>query len=134
MSAFGSQQIEKPENPAVPELARGVQCSVGVTRDELQARTATFARSVTSLCKPLLQSLATRSPSSQLMRAATSIAANYRAAGLGRSRAEFIAKLGVVREEADECVYWLEHLQDTAMPDDQSLQATLKEAKELSWI
>jgi hypothetical protein len=47
------------------------------------------------------------------MRAAMSVAANYRAAGLARSRAEFISKLSVVLEEADEVVFWLELLRET---------------------
>jgi four helix bundle protein len=68
------------------------------------------------------------------MRAAGSVAANYRAAGLGRSRAEFIAKLGLVREEADEAVYWLEHLRDSGLEKDPTLPALLSEAMELSWI
>lgn len=47
----------------------------------------------------------------QLMRCATSVAANYRAASRARSRNEFIAKLGIVIEEADECVFWLDLLE-----------------------
>jgi four helix bundle protein len=58
------------------------------------------------------------------------VAANYRAAGLGRSRAEFIAKLGLVLEEADESVHWLEHLSDTGS-DSPALQILLIEAREL---
>lgn len=58
----------------------------------------------------------TRFATDQLMRAASSVAANYRAANLARSRSEFVSKLAVVREEADEVVFWLELLQRVAMP------------------
>jgi four helix bundle protein len=105
-----------------------------MTREELQTRTAAFARCATLFARPRLAPLATRPAISQLVRAAGSVAANYRAAGLGRSRAEFIAKLGVVREEADEAVYWLEHLRDTGLDKDTELQSLLIEAKELSRI
>lgn len=51
----------------------------------------------------------------QLLRSATSVGANYRAACRGRSRAEFCAKLGIVEEEADECVYWLELVMESGL-------------------
>jgi len=62
------------------------------------------------------------------------MASNYRAAGLARSHAEFTAKIGVVREESDETVYWLEHLRDTQLPDDLLLPELIAEAFELFLI
>ena len=58
-----------------------------------------------------------RAIGNQLIRSGTSVAANYRAACRGRSEAEFIAKLGIVEEEADERALWLELIIDTGTPD-----------------
>ena len=59
------------------------------------------------------------------------MAANYRSAGLARSHAEFTAKLGVVREEADESLYWLVYLRDAELPDPSALEPLVNEAFEL---
>jgi four helix bundle protein len=67
----------------------------------------------------------------QLVRSGTSIGANYRAACGGRSRAEFVAKLGIVLEEADETVFWLELLQEAAIFPETKLHSICKEANEL---
>jgi four helix bundle protein len=66
-----------------------------------------------------------------LRRAANAVRRNYRAARRGRSRAEFVAKLGIVFEEADECVSELEYLRDAAIGYDPPL---LQEAQELARI
>jgi four helix bundle protein len=70
----------------------------------------------------------------QLLRCGTSVAANYRAVCRARSRSEFIARIGVVAEEADESVLWLELLQDTGILSSKQLEEILKEARELSAI
>ena len=62
----------------------------------------------------------------------TSVAANYRAACRGRSKAEFVAKLGVVAEEADETVFWLEMLVDCDIVTATKLEPITKEARELA--
>jgi len=67
----------------------------------------------------------------QVLRSATGIAANYRAAGGSRSKAEFIAKIGVVVEEADETVFWLEMLADSGIVRPEKLVNLLAEATEL---
>ena len=76
----------------------------------MKARTKRFGIDALTFCSALSRSDAHRIAGHQLMRAATSVGANYRAACRGRSRNEFIAKLGVVEEEADESAYWLEVL------------------------
>src|SRR5437660_12530606 len=68
----------------------------------------------------------------QLLRSATSDGANYRAACRARSRAEIIAKLGIVLEEADEAVYWLELLLETGILDHKRLNRLRREANELT--
>lgn len=67
----------------------------------------------------------------QILRSGTSVAANYRAVCRARSRAEFIAKMGIVVEEADETVFWLELLVDTGIVAANKLEELNKEANEL---
>lgn len=67
-----------------------------------------YALAVFRFTRPMMGEPSSRHVAQQLFRAATSVAANYRSACLGRSRQEFVAKLGVVREEADEVLFWLE--------------------------
>jgi four helix bundle protein len=67
----------------------------------------------------------------QVLRSGTSVAANYRAVCRSRSKAEFIAKVGVVVEEADETVFWLELLGETAIVPQKRLEELLLEANEL---
>jgi four helix bundle protein len=67
----------------------------------------------------------------QVLRAGTSVAANYRAAGRARSKAEFVAKMGVVVEEADETVFWLELLIDAGIVPRARMESLLSEANEL---
>jgi four helix bundle protein len=62
------------------------------------------------------------------------VGANYRAAGRSRSKAEFVAKIGVVLEEADETVFWLELLQECKVIKPERLQDLVKEANELTSI
>jgi len=67
----------------------------------------------------------------QLLRAATSVGANYRAAGRARSKAEFVSKIGIVVEEADESVLWLECLIETGIVKEDLPGKLLAEANEL---
>ena len=67
----------------------------------------------------------------QLLRSGTAVAANYRAVCRARSKAEFISKMSIVVEEADEAVFWLELLGDTRLAPAAKLALLLKEANEL---
>ena len=67
----------------------------------------------------------------QLLRAGTSVAANYRAACRARSSADFISKMGIVEEEADEALFWMELLADAKLVDDARLKDLMSEANEL---
>ncbi len=67
----------------------------------------------------------------QVLRSGTSVAANYRAACRARSKAEFVAKLGVVVEEVDETVFWLELLVESGIVAREKLADLLEEADEL---
>src|SRR5437868_9945064 len=79
---------------------------------ELKNRTKQFALRVLKLVAALPKTTEGRVLGAQLARSATSVGANYRAACRGRSKAEFIAKLGIVEEEADESAYWMELIID----------------------
>jgi four helix bundle protein len=98
---------------------------------DLRDRTKQFALRVLKLCDSLPKTDAARVMSRQLLRSATSVAANYRAVGRARSRAEFIAKMGVVIEEADESVFWLELLVDSGNVPKTRLDDLIAEANEL---
>jgi four helix bundle protein len=101
---------------------------------ELQNRTKQFALRALKLVDALPRTAAGRAISSQLVRAATSVGANYRSACRVRSRVEFTAKLGIALEEADESLYWLELVRDGKLLPESKLSLLLKEADELTAI
>ena len=78
--------------------------------EEFKRRTFDYGIRVVRLVLALPKSDASRDLGRQLLRAGTSVGANYRAAARARSRADFIAKLGIVEEECDETLYWIEVL------------------------
>lgn len=84
---------------------------------DLKARTKRFALEIIDLVETLPNTISGRAIASQLIRSGTSVAANYRAATRGRSDKEFMAKLGVVIEEADESELWLEMIQEKGWQD-----------------
>jgi four helix bundle protein len=102
--------------------------------EELKQRTKRFALRVLKLVTALPNNLAGRVVGDQLVRAGTSVASNYRAACRGRSRAEFIAKLGIVVEEADESAFWLELIIESSLLRAKLVQPLLDEANELTRI
>ena len=98
---------------------------------KLKQRTKAFALRVIRLTQALPRSREADVLGRQILRSATSVAANYRAAGRGRSKAEFAAKLGIVIEEADETVLWLELLCESGIIKPSRLQNLLDEANQL---
>ena len=103
--------------------------------DDLQARAEAYADRSIQFVEGLPKTLIAQRMAGQLLDAATSVAGNYRAARRGRSHAEFTAKLGIVSEEADECVYWLTRLKNAQITSTNGvLEPLLAEAIELSKI
>jgi len=98
---------------------------------ELKERTKQFALRVMRLVDALPNTPKGRAIASQLVRSGTSVAANYRAACRGRSKAEFIAKLGIAEEEADETALWLELIVEDGLLPEKKIASLLKEASEL---
>jgi four helix bundle protein len=98
---------------------------------DLKVRTKCFALRVMKLVDALPRTVQGRAIANQIIRSVTSVAANYRAACRARSRAEFIAKIGVVEEEADETSFWLELIIDSALLPEGRIRRLLSEAGEL---
>ena len=105
-----------------------------MTEKEMLQRTKTFALRVMKLVDALPKTAAGRAIGNQLVRSGTSVPANYRAACRGRSKAEFIAKLGIVEEEADESALWLELIMDGHLLRKKLVLELHKEATEITAI
>jgi four helix bundle protein len=97
---------------------------------ELKKRTKSFAIRIIRLFRSLPHSPDAQTLGRQILRSGTCVAANYRAVCRARSKAEFISKMGLVVEEADETVFWLELLSETGAPNPAQTQDLLKEANE----
>lgn len=105
-----------------------------MTADDMKKRTKRFAVDVIRFSDSLPSSRAASVIANQLIRSATSVGANYRAALRSRSQAEFIAKIGVTTEEVDESEYWLELLEETGISKSDTLVSLRQEADELAAI
>jgi four helix bundle protein len=102
--------------------------------EDLRTRTKRFAIRILRLYRALPAKEEARILGKQLLRSGTSVGANYRAACRARSKAEFIAKLGIVLEESDETVFWLELLLEAGIVSHNQLDGLVKEAHELTSI
>ena len=100
-----------------------------MTSEAMKNRSKQFAKQIIKLCRLMPKNREGRLIGDQLFRAGTSVAANYRAACRARSRAEFIAKLGIVEEEADESLFWLELIQELKLCQDNLVPSLMKEGK-----
>jgi len=98
---------------------------------ELRNRTKAFALRIIRMIRVLPDNREANVIGKQILRSATGMAANYRAAGLARSKAEFISRIGVVLEEADETVFWLELLCESGLLPEAKLQPLLAEGNQL---
>lgn len=99
--------------------------------EAFKTRTLEFALWVVRLCESLPKSRTSDIIGWQLLRCGTSVGANYRAACRSRSRPDFVAKLGIVEEECDECVYWMELLIRADLMEAHLLSDLMKEANEI---
>ena len=101
---------------------------------ELNKRTKQFALRVLKLIAALPKTAEGRAIATRLVRSGTSVGANYRAACRGRSKAEFISRLGTVEEEADESAYWMELIIDGELLPQKKVENLWREACELTAI
>jgi len=98
---------------------------------DLKRRTKQYGLRVIKLVESLPGTTTARTIGNQLLRSGMSVGANYRAACRGRSKADFIAKAGISLEEADECLYWMELLQEANIIPVEKLSNLMKEGDEL---
>lgn len=99
---------------------------------DLQARTKRFAIAIFKLCDSLPDTPSCRIVRKQLARSASSVGANYRAACHARSKAEFLSKMSIAEEEADETEYWLELLEDVGSVPDEQMERLQDEAHQIT--
>jgi four helix bundle protein len=98
---------------------------------QLRDRSKAFALRIIRMSQALPRTREANVLAQQILRSGTSMAANYRAAGRARSKAEFVSKMGIVVEEADETVFWLELLMDSGLVKPTKLAQIFAEANEL---
>ncbi len=98
---------------------------------QMKKRTKEFAKEIINLCRQLPDTREGRLIGNQIFRSGTSVGSNYRAVCRARSKADFIAKLGLVLEEVDETLYWLELLTETKITKTDLCTPLIKEADEL---
>ncbi len=109
-------------------------CSAGMNSSELKERTVQFAVRVLKLADALPRTASGRTIANQVARSGCSVAANYRAALRGKSRADFVNKITIVLEEADESELWLEITERAGLLPGKRLQSLRREAEELTRI
>lgn len=102
-----------------------------MTTNDLKDKTKKFALRIIKLADNLPQTRTGHVIAKQIVRSATSIGANYRAACRARSKADFISKITIVEEEADETMYWLEIINEASLISSNRLKDLIKEADEL---
>ena len=107
---------------------------IEMDKEDLKLRTKQFALRTMKLAEALPLRLSGKVIGNQLMRSGTSVGANYRSACRGRSKTEFISKLGIALEEADESAYWLELVIESKLLKEKLVESLLKEANELAAI
>lgn len=101
---------------------------------DLKDRSKQFALDVIFFCRRLPRGEEFSVIKHQLIKSATSTAANYRASQRAKSKADFLSKLGIVEEECDESLFWLECLKELATRPHRELERLLGEADELTAI
>jgi four helix bundle protein len=102
------------------------------TPTDLKARTKAFSVRIVRLVDSLPRRRSCEVIGHQLLKSATSVGANYRSACRGRSRAEFMAKMGIVEEESDESAFWMELLVEAGVVKEQMLAELIREANEIT--
>lgn len=102
--------------------------------EEMKRRTKDFALRVIRLVASLPRTVVADVVGRQLVKSGTSVAANYRASNRAKSRADFVAKMGIVEEESDESAFWLDLLAESELVPRPKLEALLREADEITAI
>ena len=98
---------------------------------EFKARTKSFALRVIKVVEALPRDSVSKALGNQLLRSGTSVAANYRASARAKSNADFISKMGIVEEECDESIFWMELLIESQRLRSRPLEPLIREGNEL---
>lgn len=122
-----TQSATRNPQQDIPQL----QMEIVVDKEELKRRTKQFALRAINLVEAIPRGRTADVLGRQLLRSGTSVGANYRAACRAKSTADFIAKMGIVEEEADESLYWMELLIETEIVKPERLELLMKEGNEL---
>ncbi|MGR3220218.1 MAG: four helix bundle protein [Candidatus Anammoxibacter sp.] len=99
--------------------------------EEMKEKTKAFALCVIKLVEGLPNNRISNILCKQLLRSGTSVGANYRSACRAKSQADFIAKMGIVEEEGDESMYWMELLIDSGITNEKDVKPLLVEANQI---
>ena len=102
-----------------------------MNQEEMKQRTKLFALGIIQLVESLPKEQTAKVLGGQLLRSGTSVGSNYRSACRAKSIADFISKMGIVEEEADESLYWMELLIEAGIEDNMKMEGLMKEAREL---
>ncbi|OGQ11789.1 MAG: four helix bundle protein [Deltaproteobacteria bacterium RBG_19FT_COMBO_46_12] len=102
-----------------------------MNQEEMKQRTKVFALGIIQLVESLPKERTAEALGRQLLRSGTSVGSNYRSACRAKSIADFISKMGIVEEEADESLYWMELLIEAGIEVNIKMEALMKEAGEL---
>jgi four helix bundle protein len=107
------------------------ECGMKDKGQDLKIRTKGFALRIIKFTETLPRNRITEVIGKQLLRCATSVGANYRAACRAKSKADFIAKMGIVEEEADETIYWMELLVESNLVNKEQIADLVDEANQI---
>ena len=102
-----------------------------MNEEQMKKRTKDFAKEIIELCRKLPKNREGNLIGNQIFRSGTSVAANYRSACRAKSKPDFIAKLAIVEEEADETQFWLELIKEMQILQTSNLNHLLVEVNEV---
>ena len=102
-----------------------------MSNEDLKEKTKRFAVEIIKFVETLPKNQITNVIGRQILRSGTSVGANYRSACRARSRADFISKMGIVEEESDETLYWLELLLVTGVVKYNQVECLMNEANDI---
>jgi len=128
---LGKGDLNMTEENKTPGIVPRSELRLPHSKDVLKERTKQFALRVIRLASTLPETHEGRVIRGQLLRCGTSVGANYRSAKRARSTADFINKMGIVEEEADETMYWMELIVESGLMKEKNISGLYKEADEI---
>lgn len=130
-ATLGKGDLNMTEENKTPDIVPRSELRLPRSKDVLKVRTKQFALRIIRLAGTLPETQEGRIIRGQLLRCGTSVGANYRSARRARSTADFIHKMGIVEEEADETMYWMELIVESGLMKEKIISELYKEADEI---